>query len=331
MDVARPQQDFTESRRIGERIRQGRGLRGLSQGALGATLGISFQQIQKDERGTNRIAACALVTVAQALQLPMSFSLPGPVPAPAPEAVQAALHDHLRATLGTEKHGNFLGRLQIDELAGGVAVFSLPTPFLVMWAYQEYFEVLTHACEVAAPFIRMFAIQLRSSARPAPQRPAALVPPAVPIALLPPPVADATIPSSPSRSAVVGGASDGARQAFRPMARGPTAAVQDVVATSFGLTRADLLGPSRLAHIVRPRQIAMYLAREVVGQSLPEIGRRFGGRDHTTVLHAVRKIARLAVEDEMLGALVDELRDQVGERLAATSIAGSPAQMVCET
>ena len=52
-----------------------------------------------------------------------------------------------------------------------------------------------------------------------------------------------------------------------------------------------MISKQRPLHIVRPRQIAMYLAKELTQKSLPEIGKAFGGRDHTTVLHAVRKIA----------------------------------------
>ena len=66
--------------------------------------------------------------------------------------------------------------------------------------------------------------------------------------------------------------------------------IQRVVARQYNVSRADLLSSRRTANVVRPRQVAMYLAKILTLRSLPEIGRRFGGRDHTTVLHAVRKI-----------------------------------------
>lgn len=66
--------------------------------------------------------------------------------------------------------------------------------------------------------------------------------------------------------------------------------IQKMVATHFNVSRSDILSSRRTANVVRPRQIAMYLAKTMTLRSLPEIGRRFGGRDHTTVLHAVRKI-----------------------------------------
>lgn len=67
--------------------------------------------------------------------------------------------------------------------------------------------------------------------------------------------------------------------------------IQKLVATRYNVSRADILSERRTAAVVKPRQIAMYLSKALTPRSLPEIGRRFGGRDHTTVLHAVRKIA----------------------------------------
>ena len=73
-----------------------------------------------------------------------------------------------------------------------------------------------------------------------------------------------------------------------------------LVSAHFNVTRADLLSSRRTASVVRPRQIAMYLSKTLTLRSLPEIGRRFGGRDHTTVLHAVRKIEGLIGGDPVL-------------------------------
>jgi len=80
--------------------------------------------------------------------------------------------------------------------------------------------------------------------------------------------------------------------------------IQKLVASHFNVSRADILSSRRTANVVRPRQIAMYLSKVLTLRSLPEIGRRFGGRDHTTVLHAVRKIEGLATSD---GTLSEEL------------------------
>ena len=84
--------------------------------------------------------------------------------------------------------------------------------------------------------------------------------------------------------------------------------IQKLVANRFSVTRADILSARRTATVVKPRQIAMYLAKVLTPRSLPEIGRRFGGRDHTTVLHAVRKIENLAKTDTALNEELELLK-----------------------
>jgi len=84
--------------------------------------------------------------------------------------------------------------------------------------------------------------------------------------------------------------------------------IQKLVATHFNVSRADILSSRRSASVVKPRQIAMYLAKVLTLRSLPEIGRRFGGRDHTTVLHAVRKIEGAVNADAMLKDDVELLK-----------------------
>jgi chromosomal replication initiator protein len=84
-----------------------------------------------------------------------------------------------------------------------------------------------------------------------------------------------------------------------------------VVARQYNVSRADLLSSRRTANVVRPRQVAMYLAKILTLRSLPEIGRRFGGRDHTTVLHAVRKIEGLVSNDQALAEEIEALKRQL--------------------
>ncbi len=73
-----------------------------------------------------------------------------------------------------------------------------------------------------------------------------------------------------------------------------------IIGRHFNVGRTDLLSPRRARSVVVPRQIGMYLAKKMTARSLPEIGRRFGGRDHSTVLHAVRKIEELVKTDDKL-------------------------------
>ena len=89
--------------------------------------------------------------------------------------------------------------------------------------------------------------------------------------------------------------------------------IQRVVARQYNVSRSDLLSSRRTANVVRPRQVAMYLAKTLTLRSLPEIGRRFGGRDHTTVLHAVRKIEGLVGADVALAEEIETLKRQLQE------------------
>jgi len=89
--------------------------------------------------------------------------------------------------------------------------------------------------------------------------------------------------------------------------------IQKVVAVHFNVSKADLLSSRRTRTIVRPRQIAMYLSKTLTPRSLPEIGRRFGGRDHTTVLHAVRKVEELMRDDRGLADEVELLKRMIDE------------------
>jgi chromosomal replication initiator protein len=89
--------------------------------------------------------------------------------------------------------------------------------------------------------------------------------------------------------------------------------IQKVVASHYNVSKHDLLSARRTRAIVRPRQIAMYLAKTMTPRSFPEIGKRFGGRDHTTVLHAVRKVEELAAADESLAQEIELLKRLIAE------------------
>ena len=84
--------------------------------------------------------------------------------------------------------------------------------------------------------------------------------------------------------------------------------IQRKVAEHYNVRLSDLIGPKRLRTIARPRQVAMYLAKQLTPRSLPEIGRRFGGRDHTTIMHGVRKIEELMQTDSQLADDLQLLR-----------------------
>ncbi|HID88762.1 MAG TPA: chromosomal replication initiator protein DnaA, partial [Anaerolineae bacterium] len=85
--------------------------------------------------------------------------------------------------------------------------------------------------------------------------------------------------------------------------------ILEVVAHHYQISQEELTGPSRARRFARPRQIAMYLMREETTASLSQIGRALGGRDHSTVLHACERIARMIEENEQLRREVTAIRE----------------------
>jgi chromosomal replication initiator protein len=90
------------------------------------------------------------------------------------------------------------------------------------------------------------------------------------------------------------------------------AEIQQATCAHFGLTAEELLSSTRTPRIAWPRQLAMYLARELTGASLPAIGREFGGRDHTTVLHACRRASKRLASDDGSRKAVEKLFTDLG-------------------
>jgi chromosomal replication initiator protein len=105
---------------------------------------------------------------------------------------------------------------------------------------------------------------------------------------------------------------DEAQDVLRPHLRGGEKRVtvdeiQKAVAEHYGLKQADLISQARARAVARPRQAAMWLTKQLTTRSLPDIGKRFGGRDHTTVIHAVRRIEALRAGDQRLARDLEEL------------------------
>lgn len=84
--------------------------------------------------------------------------------------------------------------------------------------------------------------------------------------------------------------------------------IQRKVSDHYNIRLSDMIGPKRLRSYARPRQVAMYLCKQMTSRSLPEIGRRFGGRDHTTVMHGVKRIEELKVSDGQIAEDLELLR-----------------------
>jgi len=88
--------------------------------------------------------------------------------------------------------------------------------------------------------------------------------------------------------------------------------IQRTVCDVYGVEMSDLLSARRTANVVRPRQVSMYLARELTALSLPRIARATGDRDHTTTYHAHRKIERLLKSDDELAAKIALIKERLG-------------------
>ena len=97
----------------------------------------------------------------------------------------------------------------------------------------------------------------------------------------------------------------------RPVEATPVEEIQQRVATDFGISRAELVGSTRAATPLRARQVAIFLTRELTDLSLPQIGRLYGGRDHSTVLNSVRRVEAGVAEDPALAGRVAELRSAI--------------------
>ncbi len=89
--------------------------------------------------------------------------------------------------------------------------------------------------------------------------------------------------------------------------------IQRKVSDHYNIRLSDMIGPKRLRSYARPRQVAMYLCKKLTSRSLPEIGRRFGGRDHTTVMHGVKRIEELKVQDGQIAEDLEMLRRALEE------------------
>jgi chromosomal replication initiator protein len=99
----------------------------------------------------------------------------------------------------------------------------------------------------------------------------------------------------------------------------PVEEIQQRVSSAFGISRAELVGSTRAANPLRARQVAIYLTRELTDLSLPQIGRLYGGRDHSTVLNSIRRVEARFGEDAALAARVEKLRAAIHTPPTASS------------
>lgn len=203
----------------------------------------------------------------------------------------------LRADAKTERVGPVLlsDLIETMEWAGNpVTDESARLQKQVAWASDKLLELLKQHHPSHAPAWKAAAVQQQPETIPVPENPArseqSFGKPALEMQLAGAETCGAPFPTEP------------------PDHRPKISDIQRVVARQYDVTRDDILSSRRTTVVVRPRQVAMYLAKMLTLHSLPQIGRRFGNRDHTTCLHAVRKIGSLIQSDPDLAAEILAIR-----------------------
>ena len=87
--------------------------------------------------------------------------------------------------------------------------------------------------------------------------------------------------------------------------------IQSSVCKHFKISKNEMLSSRRSRYLVRPRQVAIFLTKILTSKSLPEIGREFSNRDHTTIIHSIKTIEKLKKEDNELNQRIDNLKNQI--------------------
>lgn len=181
-------------------------------------------------------------------------------------------HAMLRARVGEDVYGAWFRPLEFESYTGGVVRLSVPVRFLRNWIQTHYLHILQDCFIHGWPDMVRVEVVVRTPV-PQPMRP---------------------------------------EGAFLAIQEGPTpigiADILNAVARHFGITRADLVSERRHRCVVVPRQIGMYLARQLCPVGAAQIGRRFGNRDTSTVIHAVRRIEERLLVDAAFRDEVERVR-----------------------
>jgi len=192
----------------------------------------------------------------------------------------------LRVRVGEDVFSAWFQTLQVHGLNQGTVQVSVPVRFIARWIETHYRVEMLACCNMVWPD----ATRVEVVVRPPELRRAPNVGPQ---------------PEMPARHH----AQEDEPIWFRRRVR--IDEILMLVSRHTGIARADLLSQRRHRSVVQARQVAMYLSYRLAGRSLPEIGRRLGGRDHTTVLHAIRKIHAMIGENAAFGAEIAGLEQTI--------------------
>lgn len=193
------------------------------------------------------------------------------------EAGWDVVADRIRLGLGNVVFDAWFARIQIVDISDTRVTLSVPTVFLKSWLLSRYQADLLAASRLVWPQVGCVSILVRTGVK------LRLVAAVCEVSKMPEPVQEKPVPSCVvARVEVV-------HNSLEPVPK-KIAEIMRVVCAQYGVTQADMVSSDRRPGVVKARHVAMYLARALTVFSLPNIGRRFGGRDHTTVMHAVQKI-----------------------------------------
>lgn len=198
----------------------------------------------------------------------------------------------VRNAVGNDAFEAWFSSMRFVEANGKAVRLTVISDFLKRWILNRYAGPLLEACQAEWPDVEVLDLQVRTCVLRDLRIPKVLA--------LPPPAAKAPKACKLQGNERYKGWPPRLLFPGHPNIDTDTTAsrvkiqdIQHAVARQYNVSRADLLSARRTANVVRPRQVAMLLCKQITGKSLPEIGRKFGGRDHTTVLHACSKISWL--------------------------------------
>lgn len=218
----------------------------------------------------------------------------------------------LRAALGQDKFEAYLARVKPEHLEENRLWVSVPTEFLQKWVSAHYAEILLETTQIEGLSVTQLTVSKRTAglAFTLEEPKARVVPEDEPrrekVTWEPPPEkSEGDVPLAMHEQQPF------SKQVYDCPRLPHRVYIDDViklVCRYYQVSRNDFLSRRKSESILRPRQLGMYLAHKITRRSLPEIGRRFGGRDHTTVLHSVKKIEELMPTDAAMRQELETLR-----------------------
>lgn len=211
----------------------------------------------------------------------------------------------IRAEVGEAAYDAWFGGIAFVEVKSWVLRLSVPTRFLKRWIDAHYRAALLQACRSEWPAVTHIEVGVRTCVvRDMRTQPVLLLPAPQPMHKQRPEWWSRYYPFGPSKLFP----NHPGMRSVHAEVRVKIEDVQRVVARHYNVSRDDLLSSRRTADVVWPRQVAVYLARVLTLRSFPDIGHYFGGRDHSTVLHAYRKIEALVGADTALAEEIEYLK-----------------------